>query len=170
MEKWTSALALAVSCIAMITDLRTRTIPNWLTLPLLPIALLLHGITAGVDGGLRSGVGALVCFLPVYFLFTRHALGGGDVKLFAALGALVGARDGLELELTAFVIVALFALFAMAWHGRLARLLAQSWRASLHLIAPARFLRPEPSEGSVELPMGLAIMVASLALCVRSAL
>ena len=170
MEKWTLALALAASCAAMITDLRTRTIPNWLTLPLLPSALLIHGITAGLAGSLRSGVGALVCFLPVYFLFTRHALGGGDVKLFAALGALLGARDGLELELTAFVIVAAFALLAMAWHGRFARLLAQSWRASLHLIAPARFARPQAGEGSMELPMGLAILVAILALCLRSAL
>lgn len=170
MEKWTLAVVLAVSCIAMVTDLRTRTIPNWLTLPVLPMALLLHCIRGGVEGALQSGAGALVCFLPVYFLFTRHALGGGDVKLFAGLGALLGGRDGLELELTAFAIVAIFALFAMAWSGRLARLLAQSWRASLHLLAPQRFARPEAGEGSVELPMGLAILIASLALCVRSSL
>jgi prepilin peptidase CpaA len=170
MTQWTLALALAGTCVGTITDLRTRTIPNWLTLPLPLCGLLLHGLERGLAGLLFAAVGALVCFLPVYVLFQRNALGGGDVKLFTALGALVGARDGLELELTAFLLVALFALMAMAWKGRLLQLLSLSWRASLHLLAPLRFPRPDGAQGGVELPMGLAIMLATLALAARSSL
>jgi len=168
MTPWPLALTLLGACVATLTDLRTRTIPNWLTLPLLAFALATHALERGVWGLSLALLGSLVCFLPVYFLFTRHALGGGDVKLFAAFGALVGPRDGLELELTAFVLVTLFVLVTSVWSGRLLRLLVASWRASLHLLRPARFPPPEAGAESVELPMGLAILCAVLALAARS--
>jgi prepilin peptidase CpaA len=161
-------LVVAASAIATITDLRTRTIPNWLTLPLPALALLLHGLHAGTAGLLFSALGVVACFLPVYFLFARGALGGGDVKLLAGFGGLVGARDGLELELAAFSLLAVFALLATALRGRLWPLLTASARATLHLLAPRRFARPDASRDGVELPMGLAIFCATLALLARS--
>lgn len=170
MTPWILALAVAASCVAAVTDLRTRTIPNWLTFPLPLLAAAARTLDGGAHGLLLSLVGAVVCFLPVYFLFVRHALGGGDVKLFTGLGALLGARDGLELELTAFTLVALFALLVMALRGQLLRMLGASLRASLHLLAPARFVAPDTAVASMELPMGLAILCATLALSARSAL
>jgi prepilin peptidase CpaA len=154
--------------IALFTDLRTRVIPNWLTLPLLVLGLLAHGVGHGPSGSLSAALGAVCCLLPSYFLFARGALGGGDVKLFSAFGALLGARDGLELELTSFALLALFALASSAWQGRLAALLRASLLAFLHLVYPARFARPPSSEGGAELPMGGAIFVAVLALGLRS--
>jgi len=162
--------ALAIACIAAFTDLRARVIPNWLTLPAFVCGLMWHVFLGGAEGALFSVLATLLCFTPAYFLFVRGALGGGDVKLFAALGAWLGARDGLELELTAFVVVAAFALWSMAWNGRLIALLCASARATLHLLAPSRFARPLPTEGSAELPMGGAILLAAVALFVRSAL
>lgn len=170
MTPWILALAVAASCVATITDLRTRTIPNWLTFPLPLLAGAVQALERGAEGLLFAVVGAVVCFLPMYLLFVRHALGGGDVKLFTGLGALLGARDGLELELTAFTLVALFALLVMAWRGQLLRLLGASVRASLHLLAPARFVAPNTAVVSMELPMGLAILCAALALSARSVL
>lgn len=160
------ALALVASGIACFTDLHTRTIPNWLTLPLPLCALALHVAEDGLLGALLCTAGALACFLPVYFLFARGALGGGDVKLLAGTGALLGPREGLEAELSAFALIALFALVRTALHGGLWRLVRASWSASLHLLAPARFAAPE-GEG-LELPLGLAIFVAIFALGLRS--
>jgi len=167
---WPALCALAIACIAAFTDLRARLIPNWLTLPAFVCGLMWHAWLGGLEGALFAVFATLLCLGPAYFLFARGALGGGDVKLFAALGAWLGARDGLELELTAFVLVAAFALWSMAWHGRLIALLAASLRATLHLLAPARFARPLPTEGSAELPMGGAILCAAVALLVRGAL
>jgi hypothetical protein len=56
-----------------------------------------------------------------------------------------------------------------AWHGQLLRLLAASGRATLHLLWPSKFAAPESTSLSHELPMGGAILLAVLALAVRSA-
>ena len=74
---------------AAVLDLRTRRIPNVLTVPALALALVLRGIM-GVDpllGGLMAaGIAFLIC-LPVFAL---GGLGGGDVKLLTAVGAFLG--------------------------------------------------------------------------------
>src|SRR5262249_47283506 len=77
---------------AAIQDFRARRIPNWLTLNLAAGGLLAsllspHALAAPASSilGLLAGLGiALV-------LFSLGALGGGDVKLLAAIGAWVGA-------------------------------------------------------------------------------
>jgi prepilin peptidase CpaA len=165
---WSLAVSLLSACVAAITDLRTRTIPNWLTLPLPMIGLVGHGILSGAGGLWEALLGCLLCFVPAYFLFARGALGGGDVKLFAALGSLLGAREGLELELTAFCMIACFAVWSTAWNGRLWALLRASFYATLHLLWPARFPRQDAQEVVVEMPMGGAILCAVVALCLRS--
>lgn len=170
LSHWPVLLCLVAACIATVTDMRTRVIPNWLTLPLPLVGLGGHFASDGLNGLLLSAIGCLLCFLPCFFLFARGAIGGGDVKLFAGFGALLGASEGLELLLTAFVLVSAYTVWSMAWHGKLWALIKASYRATLHLIAPARFAAPAPGEGSRELPMGLSILLATVALAVRGAL
>ena len=166
---WFVLYALGLACVAAVTDLRARLIPNWLTIPALGIACGAHGYLGGPGALAFALLSALLCFVPSYFLFVRGALGGGDVKLFAALGAALGVRDGLEVQLTAFVLVAVFALASTAWHGRVLALLAASFRATLHLVAPARFAPPVPVGAHSEVPMGGAILLATLAMALRGA-
>lgn len=166
---WALALCVIASAMAAVTDLRTRTIPNWLTLPLPLLGIVMHGVNLGLDGSWIATLGCLICFAPTYFLFVRGALGGGDVKLFAGFGALLGPREGLELQLTAFSLLALYALWTTTWRGRLGPLLRASCQASLHLVAPARFARPVGAENeSLELPMGAAILIGAIAVCIRA--
>ena len=165
---WLVLLAIGLACVAAVTDLRARLIPNWLTIPALGIACGAHAYLGGPVALAFALVSALVCFVPSYFLFVRGALGGGDVKLFAALGALLGLREGLEVQLTAFVLIAVFALASTAWHGRLLSLLGASLRATLHLVAPSRFPPPVPVGAHSEVPMGGAILLATLAVALRS--
>jgi prepilin peptidase CpaA len=170
LSNWPVLVSVVAACIAAVTDLRTRIIPNWLTLPLPLLALFGHFIQHGASGLLISALGCLVCFLPCFFLFARGAVGGGDVKLFASFGALLGAGDGLELQLTAFVLVSAYTVWRMAWHGKLWALMSASYRASLHLAMPSRFAAPGADEGSHDVPMGLSILLATLALALREAL
>lgn len=88
------ALALTVvvagTGLAAVIDLRTRRIPNALTGALAVIGV---GIAAGKLGPVGLGGALLGCALGLAFMLPGHlfgATGAGDVKLFAAAGALLG--------------------------------------------------------------------------------
>lgn len=88
-----AVLAFATAAVAAFTDHRTGRIPNALTVP-----AFLAGLALGGDVALA---GMAACLGAPLFLFARGRLGAGDVKLLGALGALLGARDGVTLELVA---------------------------------------------------------------------
>jgi len=76
--------------IATICDLRTRTIPDSIS-----VALLLWAIGAAwfsADGSTWAslGIGALLGLVAGALFFALGGLGGGDVKLLTGLGAVLG--------------------------------------------------------------------------------
>lgn len=84
-------------------DWRERRIPNWLCLCGLIAALILNEFPFAIKGlGL-----AFAIHLPLYAL---RATGGGDVKLMAALGALMGVDDWLRLFIISAVLGGVVAL------------------------------------------------------------
>jgi Flp pilus assembly protein protease CpaA len=74
-----------------VSDLRCRRIPNAVVYPALAAALTLPLLPAvGGAGEAFSGTAlALGVVLPIYAI-SRHGLGGGDVKMAALVGAMVG--------------------------------------------------------------------------------
>ncbi len=83
-------LALTALIFATLTDLRKREIPDALSACLLASALLAKclGWHPVSWTGILIGLG--VAFLVSFALFAMGGLGGGDVKLLAALGATLG--------------------------------------------------------------------------------
>ena len=91
--------AALLSALGCATDLRTRRIPNALTAGGAICACAYHLTTAGWSG-LGHALGGLVVGLAVFLMpFALGGLGGGDVKLVAALGAWLGPSDALWLAL-----------------------------------------------------------------------
>lgn len=88
----TVAVVCVVAALAAAFDVRERRIPNWLTVGGLAAGLVLGGV-GGWAGLGSSAAGAAVAFALALPLFLLGALGGGDVKLLAAVGALVGLDE-----------------------------------------------------------------------------
>jgi prepilin peptidase CpaA len=83
-------IILSLVFIATIWDLRTREVPDWI-----PLAILLSAILATAVGwsevqwpSLTAGL--LLGFASSAMLFYLGGFGGADVKLIAALGAVLG--------------------------------------------------------------------------------
>jgi len=82
-------MLVVVVLIAAVTDLRSRRIPNLLTIPALIVALGMRAFVGGdffLDGLAAAGI-TLALALPVFAL---GGVGGGDVKLLTAVGAFLG--------------------------------------------------------------------------------
>jgi len=104
--------------VAAVQDLRRGRIPKWLTMPALAAGFAVNMTRAGwVEGGL-GGVGdgflfSLAGFGTGFGLFLAMwvlgTCGGGDVKLFAALGSWVGAKWTVYVLAGTLGLVAVFA-------------------------------------------------------------
>ncbi len=92
---------LGVCVLAAITDLRWHRIPDWLTLPALGVGLLARFAVHGFGGAFGQGLiaallGALFCLLLFgLFAIWGKGIGGGDIKLITAVGALTGLRHAM---------------------------------------------------------------------------
>nr|WP_275983806.1 A24 family peptidase [Paenibacillus hamazuiensis] len=81
---------------AFFTDLKTMKIPNVLTVSGVGLGLLVHSFADGWNGLLYAFAGAAAGFGCLLLLYWMKALGAGDVKLFAAIGAIGGAGFALS--------------------------------------------------------------------------
>lgn len=169
-------LALLLTALAALFDLRTGQIPNWLSLGGLAAGAALQlsalcwerqqagALTLAFVGTalLRVVFGLVVCGLVPYLLFLRAGMGGGDVKLLAALGALLGPVLGLEVQLYAFVLMALFAPLRLVYEGRLGQVLRNSLTLLANPLRAKDKRRALPEELLYTLKFAPAIFAATL--------
>jgi prepilin peptidase CpaA len=132
-SRWSVVCVLLLTALAGLSDARSGMIPNHLTLPVLVLGPLVHAVLGGADAIMAAVGSALLCGAAPLVLFARGAIGGGDVKLFAAVGAIGGAHVGLELQFGSYVIGLMYALLLLARRGELQ---ATCVRAGALLVAP----------------------------------
>ena len=103
---WACILVVVVS---VVSDIATRRIPNLVTLGGLALGIVIHGAAgfvtsfgAGFKGMGYAILGAAACGIVPFLAWRKGEMGGGDVKLFAAIGALVGPTMGFDVEARAF--------------------------------------------------------------------
>jgi len=110
------AVALVIGGGAVAEDLARRTISN-----LWPVAALLGGIGCQMAASGWSGLGAALLgsvsgFLVFLVFYLLGGMGGGDVKLMAGFGALLGASRLLQAALFTAVVGGLLALIVLGVH------------------------------------------------------
>ena len=119
------ALLLAVVLVAAAYDVRFRRIPNWLT-----VTGVLAGI--GMNTFLYQGLPGLVfslkglglAFAIYVVLYALHAMGAGDVKLMAAVGAIVGWENWFGIFIVTAMVGGVMGLILVASRGRVRKTLA----------------------------------------------
>jgi prepilin peptidase CpaA len=124
--------ALVLAGAAMLWDLRTRRIPNELTLGTAVVALG-YGFFIGGPWGLLMATAGWLAGAALFFpLFALGGMGAGDVKLMAALGAWLGPADAVWLAIFASMAGGVVAAVVALHHGYLRRAGANIWLMLTH--------------------------------------
>src|SRR5215210_7059766 len=97
------AFLLPLALVITYYDVRYRRIPNTFVLATLATGLIVNSVVGGLGGALASLGGCLLAFTLMFILHVFGAMGAGDVKLFAAIGSVLGA----SLVLPTFFVVLL---------------------------------------------------------------
>jgi prepilin peptidase CpaA len=160
--------------LAVIEDIRSRRIPNTLVMSGIALAMVLHSLAmiqasdslAGpawwsAPAGMAAG---LALMLPLYMV---RAMGAGDVKLMAMVGAFIGAGPVLWATLCTLIAGGLLSLVYMLGRGVAAQTLSNV-RALLFdwtvRVGSGQGIRISPLENTaVRLPYALAIALGTLA-------
>ena len=166
--------ATVVAAAAAWTDFSTGHIPNWITLPPLAAAIVAHAVVGFVREGFTAGLmaaaislgGAALCALIPGFMWWKGGMGGGDLKLFAAVGALCLPMVGIEAELYAFVVAAFIAPAQLAYRGQLFGVLKNSLALLFNPLRKTSDKRAVPPEVMTWFRLGPAIFVGMLLTCI----
>lgn len=163
---------LLVSC--LMTDLATRRIPNAITVLGMGVGLLLATFTHGLAGCAASAGGLLLATALLIVPFALGGIGGGDVKMMAAVGALVGPRALLASLLAGMILGGLVAVGVLWRRGRLGEkwhVIGAMLRSALLTWSLDPLRAPAPGQHTVALPYSVPLALGTaLALSLQSTL
>ena len=104
-------VALAVvGCAAVVEDVAWRSISNWTSGAALASGLVLHCAQQGWRGAVVAAAGAALGFAVFLVFYLLNGMGGGDVKLMAGFGSLLGPSTILRAAWIAAVVGGLMAV------------------------------------------------------------
>jgi prepilin peptidase CpaA len=166
---------LCFTALCGVVDFRTGHIPNRLVAVGALLGLATHlGVHAyllrqpsqswgELMGGAAANiaVGLLGCSTVPLLLYRVNAMGGGDVKLLAACGIWAGPIIGLQVELYAFVVAAIYAPARLAYQGQLFRLLGNSAVLIKNPFLPKAKRKAVPPALLTELRFGPSVFFAT---------
>src|SRR5271165_6851382 len=163
-----TGILLALVFTAAAYDLRFRRIPNWLTATGLLLGFATNVFERGVWQGLQFSVMGFALALAIYLLlFALRAMSGGDGKLMAAVGSLVGWKCWAEIFILTAAVGAIAGMAVAIRHGRLKKTF---WNVGF-ILSEMRHGRPAylaneeldvRSGKALRMPHGAAIAAATL--------
>ena len=115
---------LTLLSMAAAIDLRSRRIPNWLTASLIATGLVQSSLVFSSVSVGQAWAGLGVGFGLTFVMFAVGAMGGGDVKLFAGIGAWVGPLCVVQI-FAVEAVIGMVVVVAQAVHAGRLRALAR---------------------------------------------
>lgn len=157
--------ALVCALIASLYDLRTRRIPNMLTVPAIVFGLCLHAVRGGAaELGLAALAGLIGGGIFLLF-FVAGGMGGGDVKLMAAVGCLAGAANIKDVLLSTVIIGGVMGIALALYRGRLRQIAGNVVTLIRHHKSAGLIAHPElnvQNPSTLRLPYALPIAAGCL--------
>ncbi|CAM3524324.1 prepilin peptidase [Marinicrinis lubricantis] len=101
--------------IAFFQDIKEMKIPNRLTVPFAAAGVVCSALQWGWEGFLFSLQGMAISFIIMFVLYLFSAVGAGDVKLFAAIGAIAGTECSLYGMMYSILFAGVIALIYWVW-------------------------------------------------------
>jgi prepilin peptidase CpaA len=154
-----AAHGVAVSCVlaCAVTEWRSRRIPNALTYPAAAAGLALAFASRGFPGLQENALAlALGVGLPLFF-FLGGMIGGGDVKLLGAAGALGGWPFILYASAYGFGVGALMAIGVLVARSGPLGGLGRAFRLVGSVLLPIPVTAADREAGRADIPFGIAI-------------
>jgi prepilin peptidase CpaA len=143
-------------------DLRYRKIPNWATLPCIALGLGLNGLLLGWGGMKASGLGFLVGFGALLVLFVLSWMGGGDVKLMAAVGALKGYPFVVSALFYSLIVGVVIGVAMLIWNRKALRTFKNLFFVVASRVSPLIPKQDIKREETQKIPFGLAIVFGTV--------
>ncbi len=160
-----AALVLLLPLTAIITyfDVRYRRIPNLFVLATLVSGLIINFMAAGLNGLWASAGGCLLAFGLMFVLHVFGAMGAGDVKLFAAVGSVLGTAMVPETFLVVLLTGGVLAVYTILRNGTALTTLTRVLQIFVGLLPGWQMPRFDvPADRRHTLPYGVAITFGSI--------
>lgn len=154
--------------VAAFTDLKCGRIYNAVTYPAVAIALIGHTLAGGLHGqgqwfGLVGSLAGLAAgFVPLLIAWKAGGIGGGDAKVMAGIGALMGWKFALATLFYGFLAAAIMAIIVMIRKKVVVQTLTRMWRFVYLAFTPSKPAPPTAAE-SPKVAFGVALCFGAAA-------
>ena len=149
-----------IVAVAMATDLQNRKIYNWLTFPAMIVGIALSVAMGGWGGAQSSLIGFFAGSAIFLVGFLIGAMGAGDVKLMAAVGAWLGWPATVAAVLYVTVVGGIVSLVAAAVNGQLVRLFKNIYWFFVGMLLPGGKAETAFTESAAPpIPYGVSIAI-----------
>lgn len=156
-------LLIPLAIIIAYYDVRYRRIPNPFVLATLISGIAINAISGGMTGVLASLSGCALGFVLMFMLHLFGAMGAGDVKLFAAIGAVTGAHLVLPTFLVVILTGGILAIISVIRAGALMMTMQRVLQILVGLLPGWEMPRfAVPADRKHTIPYGVAITIGSI--------
>jgi prepilin peptidase CpaA len=155
-------IILFTSLVAVITDLRSGKIYNWLTLPVFAMGIIISSFAHGWIGFGESLLAAVAALALYGWMFGLRILGGGDVKLLMALGACGGLKYTVQVAILGVLLGGLMSLGILVYKNRLKGFLKRLYGFLFSVFVPELEVLPLKVDQNLTMPFGIPIAVAAV--------
>lgn len=159
-------LAAIFFIMAIVTDLKSRRIPNALSLAAILCGFVINGYYAHLDGLLLASFGFVLAFIILFPIFIVRVLGAGDIKLMMGIGALMGPELLAWSLLYGVVAGAVTSVFLVLWQTGLSGVM-KTFKRYWDCIYCRTYFKPESGEAAGQkVPYAPALAIGWLVACV----